>query len=83
MRPHLRGSTGRPDPSRTPGFRALLHSRAIGRYSGLQASLAHLLTAASNDGVRSCLPLRGSSGFTPDSLFIPGCEPGSRWQPLG
>lgn len=27
-----------------------------------------------HDGGRSCLPLRGSSGFTPDSLFISGWQ---------
>ena len=44
---------------------------------GLQAVSLILLTVASrstltsaDDGVRSCLPLRDSSGFAPDSLLL-------------
>ena len=30
-------------------------------------------------GVRTCLPLRGSSGFSPDSLFHPRLAAGEPW----
>jgi len=52
---------------------------AIDRSSDLQAYSTFLLAVASQVGsfdpvhwygVRSCLPLRDSSGFTPDSLVI-------------
>jgi hypothetical protein len=54
---------------------------------GLTGILLNLVAVASqpldqcfNDSFRSCLPLRGSYGISPYSLFTPAGKPGDRWQ---
>jgi hypothetical protein len=44
----------------------------VGPFHGMAFLLTHLPGFGENQwclGVRSCLPLRGSPGFTPDSLY--------------
>ena len=81
----------REDPGRWPRLSATCRRQVFGLAGNPPRKVGDLLTVASrsgpdqcsDDGVRSCSPLRGSPGFAPGSLFAPRRRTGNGPQYMG